>query len=220
MRKDIITATLAVVLLTLVLGVAYPLAITGAAQLTMGDRADGSPVERDGEVVGSRLVAQDMRVPARDADGRPRVDADGEPVLVADARYFQPRPSVTGYSASATAFSNLGPNGIDTRDATAANVAAYLDLERPYDAALTAERVPVDAATFSASGIDPHVSPANARIQARRVAVRRGLPLDRVRDLVADHTAGRPLGVLGEPGVNVLELNLALDRTTTDGGRR
>ncbi|WP_051471641.1 potassium-transporting ATPase subunit C [Patulibacter minatonensis] len=211
MRKDAITSLLAVVVLTVLLGVLYPLAVTGISQVTMKDRADGSVLHRDGRAVGSTLIGQDFRRPAKDPDGSARKDADGEPVLVADPRYFQSRPSVTGYKPNATAFSNRGPNGKDTKEAIDVNVAAYLALERPYDAGLTVARIPVDAVTDSASGVDPHISQANARIQARRVAKVRGLPLHRVLDAVDDHTAGRGLGVLGEPGVNVLELNLALD---------
>lgn len=212
MRKDTITALLAVVVFTAMLGILYPLAITGVSQLTMGDRADGSIVERDGRPVGSRLIGQDFRRPVVDADGTPAEDADGEPVLAADPRYFQSRPSVTGYAADATAFSNRGPNSVDTRDAIAAELAAYLERERPFAAGLTARDVPVDAVTDSASGVDPQISVANARIQSRRVAASRRLPLARVRELVDAHTAGRTLGVLGEPAVDVLELNLALDR--------
>ena len=115
------------------------------------------------------------------------------------------------YNAAATAFTNLGPNSKDARDAFRASLAGYLKLERPYNPGLTAARVPVDAVTSSASGIDPHISPANAAIQARRVAAVRRLPLSRVNELIADNTDGRSLGVLGEPGVNVRELNLALD---------
>jgi len=230
MRKDAISSLLAVVVLTVLLGVAYPLLVTGAAQVTMPDRANGSVVERGGTAVGSTLIGQDFRRQATNPDGTPRVDADGEPVLVADPRYFQSRPSVTGYAPDATYFSNLGPNGRDTKEAIDANVAAYLALEKPYDPGLTVGRIPVDAVTDSASGVDPHVSQANARIQARRVAQVRGLPLDRVLSAVEDATAGRGLGVLGEPGVNVLQLNLALDglrgrtasttdTTTTEGTR-
>lgn len=222
MRKDAITSLLAVVVLTVLLGLVYPLVVTGVSQVAMPDRANGSVVTRGGAAVGSTLIGQDFRRAATNPDGSPKLDADGEPVLVADPRYVQSRPSVTGYAPDATYFSNLGPNGEDTKEALDANVAAYLDLERPYTPGLTAATVPVDAVTDSASGVDPHVSQANARIQARRVAAVRGLPLDRVLRAVDDATAGRALGVLGEPGVNVLELNLALDgmrgSTASTGG--
>ena len=211
MRRDAITSLLAVVVLTVLLGGLYPLLVTGVSQVAMPDRANGSVVERDGKAVGSTLIGQDFRRQVTNPDGTPREDADGEPVLVADPRYFQSRPSVTGYAPNATFFSNLGPNGRDTKEAIDANVAAYLALERPYDPALTVARVPVDAAADSASGVDPHISQANARIQAKRVAAVRRLALPQVLDAIDDHTAGRGLGVSGEPGVNVLELNLALD---------
>ncbi len=212
MRRDLISSLLAIVVITAFFGLAYPLAITGAAQVAFPGRADGSKIERDGKVVGSRLLAQDFRKPVLDAAGKPKLDADGNPVLTADTRYFQPRPSTaTGYNPAATAFTNLGPNSKDARDTFKANLDGYLALERRYDRGLTAARVPVDAVTSSASGVDPHISEANAAIQAHRIAAVRGVPLARVRELIADNTDGRFLGVLGEPGVNVLELNLALD---------
>lgn len=192
MRRDLISSLLAVLGITVVFGLAYPLLVTGIAQVAFPGRAGGSKIERDGKLVGSRLLAQDFR---------------------GDRRYFQPRPSTaTGYDPAATAFSNLGPDSRDARDTFEASLERYLRLERPYDPGLGARRVPVDAVTSSASGVDPHISEANAAIQAHRVASVRDLPLPRVRELIADNTDGRFLGVLGEPGVNVLELNLALDR--------
>ncbi len=212
MRRDLISSLLAIVVITALFGLAYPLAITGAAQVAFPGRADGSKIERDGKVVGSRLLAQDFRKPVLDTAGKPKLDGDGNPVLTPDTRYFQPRPSTaTGYNPAATAFTNLGPNSKDARDTFKANLDGYLALERRYDRGLTAARVPVDAVTSSASGVDPHISEANAAIQAHRIAAVRGVPLARVRELIADNTDGRFLGVLGEPGVNVLELNLALD---------
>ena len=133
-------------------------------------------------------------------------------MLEADPAWFQSRPSQSGYSANVTFFSNLGPNQKDLADQVKANLDAYVALERPFTPGLTAARVPVDAVTSSASGVDPHISAANARIQANRIAVVRRAPLDRVLALIRDHTDGRSLGVLGEPGVNVLALNLALDK--------
>jgi K+-transporting ATPase ATPase C chain len=130
----------------------------------------------------------------------------------ADPAYFRPRPSATGYSATDTFFSNRGPNAASARRFYRDALAAYLALEGPYDRGLTKAGVPVDAVTTSASGVDPHISVADAAIQARRVAAVRRLPLARVRRLVAHDTDGRFLGVIGEPGVNVPELNLALDR--------
>jgi potassium-transporting ATPase KdpC subunit len=195
MRKDLISSVVAVVVLTLVLGVAYPLVVTGIGQVVFSDQADGSRVERDGREVGSRLIGQAF------------VDADGEP----DERYFQSRPSVSDYNPAGTTFNNLGPNQADLRDMLAQHADAYLDLEGPYNPGLTRSEIPPDAVTTSASSVDPHISPENARLQAARVARVRSLERDRVLELVDDNTAGRTLGFLGEPGVNVLELNLALD---------
>jgi K+-transporting ATPase ATPase C chain len=214
MRRDLITSALAIVVFTLALGLAYPLATTGVSQVLFPDKADGSRVEIDGKVVGSRLIGQDFKKPVLGKDGEPKVDADGNPVLEADPRYFQSRPSVTGYNPAGTYFNNLGPNQKDLRDMLRDNIAAYIDLEGPFNPGLAARDVPVDAVTTSGSGVDPHISEANAEIQSRRVAETRGLALERVRDLIEDNTDGRSLGFLGEPGVNVLELNLALDRET------
>jgi K+-transporting ATPase ATPase C chain len=195
MRRDLVSSLLAVVTITVVFGLAYPLAVTGIAQVAFHGRANGSLIERNGKLVGSRLLAQDLR---------------GVP------RYFQPRPSTsTGYDPSATAFTNLGPNSKDARKTFAASLRGYLRREQRYDPGLRAASVPVDAVTSSASGVDPQISQANAAIQAHRIATVRRLPLARVRQLIADHTDGRSLGVLGEPGVNVLELNLALDQLRT-----
>lgn len=196
MRRDLISSAIALLVLTLALGVAYPLATTGAAQLLWPDKADGSRVERDGKTVGSRLIGQDFA-------GRPR--------------YFQSRPSVTDYNPAGTYFNNLGPNNAELRDLFADNLAAYLERERPHTPALTKADVPADAVQTAASGVDPHISQDNATIQARRVANVREFDLDRVLDLVDEHTDGRGLGVFGEPGVNVLDLNLALGRE--EGGR-
>jgi K+-transporting ATPase ATPase C chain len=182
------------------------------SQVAFNDTANGSQVERDGRVVGSRLIGQDFRKPVLDDNGQPQVDEDGNPVLEADPNWFQSRPSQSGYSANVTFFSNLGPNQQDLADLVKANLDAYLALERPFTTGLTADRVPVDAVTSSASGVDPHISPANARIQANRIASVRGAPLERVLALVGQATDERALGLLGEPGVNVLELNLALDK--------
>jgi len=194
--KELITATLAILVLTVVLGLAYPLVMTGIAQVAFPSKANGSQVEVDGKVVGSRLIAKAFTL----RDGKP------------DPRYFQPRPSQTDYSATASAFSNRGPNSAAAAVFYRKQLAAYLALERPYDAGLAKADVPVDALTTSASGVDPHISKGNATIQAHRIAAVRHLPLARVDALIAAHTDGRFLGLFGEPGVNVLELNLALDR--------
>jgi K+-transporting ATPase ATPase C chain len=147
-----------------------------------------------------------------DSSGAPTKDADGAAVREADPAWFQPRPSQTGYDASASSFLNQGPNQRDLADTLKGYLDAYLTLERPANPGLTARDVPIDAVTNSASGIDPHISKANARIQARTVAATRNVSVRRVMQLVDDHVAGRGLGVFGQPGVNVLELNLALDQ--------
>jgi K+-transporting ATPase ATPase C chain len=180
MRKDLVTSALAVVVFTLLLGLAYPLVMTGVSQVVLPKRADGSPT----------LIARPFAGP----------------------RYFHPRPSQTSYDAAATAFSNRGPNQKSAVGFYKAELAAYIKVERPFTPGLTAARVPVDAVTTSASGVDPDISQANALIQANRVARVRGIPLSHVRGLVREHTDGRFLGVFGEPGVNVTELNDALDR--------
>jgi potassium-transporting ATPase KdpC subunit len=211
-RRDILGSVVAIVVLTIGFGLVYPLVMTGVAQVTFNHQANGSQVRRDGKAVGSSLIGQDFRKPVLDANGKPKLDADGNPVLEADPAWFQSRPSQTGYSANVTFFSNLGPNQKDLADQVKANLDAYVALERPFTPGLTAAGVPVDAVTSSASGVDPHISAANARIQANRIAAVRKAPLDRVLALIRDHTDGRSLGVLGEPGVNVLALNLALDK--------
>jgi potassium-transporting ATPase KdpC subunit len=211
MRRELTSSVLAIVIFTLLLGLAYPLVMTGVGQVLWPNKADGSQIERDGEVVGSRLIGQDFQRPVLGPDGEPQEDEEGNPVLEADPRYFQSRPSVTGYSANVTFFNNLGPNNRELRDLFRENLATYLDRERPFNPGLQRGDVPPDAVQTTASGVDPHISEANARIQARRVAEERELPLERVMELVDENTDGRALGVLGEPGVNVLELNLAVD---------
>jgi K+-transporting ATPase ATPase C chain len=206
MRRDLIASVVAVLVFTVLFGLVYPLVMTGASQLAFPGAADGSRIERGGKIVGSSLIGQDFR---RDTG---RKNADGEPILEPDPRYFQSRPSVTGYNPAGTFFNNLGPNSAKLRDLFVANLKGYLVLEGPYNPGLRAATVPADAVQTSASGVDPHISPDNAEIQARRVARVRGAPLGRVQALVDAHTDGRSLGVLGEPGVNVLELNLALDQ--------
>ncbi len=192
MRKDLLRSALAIVGLTLALGLVYPLVMTGIAQVAFPSKADGSLIkDADGKVIGSTLLARDVKD---------------------SPRYFHPRPSATGYSATVTYFANRGPNQQATKILTRQHLDAYIKAEKPYNPNLTPARVPIDAATFSASGVDPHISKANAAIQARRVAAVRRIPLARVRQLIADSTDGRGLGVFGEPGVNTTVLNLALDQ--------
>lgn len=177
-----------VVLMTLALGVVYPVAITGFAQVVAGDRADGQLVRVDGEVVGSSLVAQEFIEP----------------------QYFHSRPSAAGYDGAASTGSNLGPTNPELLDTVAERVAEYRTINGLPDAVA----VPVDAVTSSGSGLDPHISPANARLQAERIAAERSIDLDIVTDLIEQYTDRRPFGVLGDDAVNVLELNVALDRAT------
>ena len=177
------------VLLSLLTGIAYPYAITGIAALVFPREAAGSLVERDGKVVGSLLIGQSF----------------------SDPKYFWSRPSATSPMANnavASSGSNLGPTNPALIDAVKGRVAALRSAD-PGNAAL----VPVDLVTASASGLDPEISRAGAEYQAARVARVRGLPVERVRALVAEHSRGQWLGFLGEPRVNVLALNLALDAT-------
>ena len=215
MRKDIITSAIGIVVLTLLLGIVYPLVITGVSQVAFPGNANGQKVYVSGKLVGSKIIGQQVTDQVV-KNGKPQVDKAGNPVTTPDTKYFQTRPSATvpADNAAATAFSNAGPNNIATRDAIIANLQAYLTLEKPYNPGLTAGKVPVDAANTSASGIDPDISPANADIQAHRVAAIRHLQLSQVMSLVSKYTHGRGLGFSGEPGVNVLQLNLALDRLT------
>ncbi len=217
MRRDVITSGLAIVVLTLLLGLAYPLLVTGLSQVAFKDQANGEEVEVNGKVVGSKRIGQSFADPVIGQDGKPELAKNGNPETRPDPRYFQSRPSATAppEDAAATAFSNLGPNNPATERAIAANIKSYLALEGPYVPGLRAGTVPVDAANTSASGIDPDISPANADIQAHRVAAVRRLPLSTVVRLIAASTDGRTLGVFGEPGVNVLLLNLALDGQAT-----
>jgi K+-transporting ATPase ATPase C chain len=212
MKKDLLTGFIAIVVMTVFLGIVYPLAVTGISQVVFPGKADGSQVKVDGKVVGSSLIGQSFSRPVIGKNGKPVLDEEGEEVLAPDPAYFQPRPSGTGYSADVTYFANVGPNSAEGREEIREALAAYVALEKPYDRSLTKDGVPVDAVTHSASGVDPHISEANARIQAHRIAAVRKLPLSQVEDLIAANTDGRSLGLLGEPGVNVLMLNIALDK--------
>jgi len=185
-------ALIVIVLATVIFGFAYPLVMTGFAQVAFKNKANGSLITRNGVVVGSRLAAQAFTSP----------------------KYFQSRPSATApaYNAGATTFANLGPTSPDLAKNVAAAAAAILKLEGPYNPGLTIHDIPVDAVTTSASGIDPDISPDNAALQSKRIAAVRHLPLATVQALIRANTDGRSLGFFGEPGVNVLDLNLALDR--------
>jgi potassium-transporting ATPase KdpC subunit len=190
LRKDLVTGLIAIVALTIVLGILYPLAITGVSQVAFPGSANGSKVSLNGKVVGSHLIGQEFKGKA----------------------WFHSRPSATGYSGNVTFFGNAGPNSAELREEIREELKAYVQMNKPYDHSLTREDVPVDAVTQSASGVDPDISEANALIQAHRIAAIRHLPLSKVEELISDNTDSRSLGVLGEPGVNVLELNIALDK--------
>jgi potassium-transporting ATPase KdpC subunit len=192
MLRELKSAVVALVVLTVVFGLALPALFTGFAQVAFNSQANGSLIKSNGQVVGSRLAAQSFAKP----------------------QYFHERPSATApaYNADGTTFANLGPTNPDLLKNVRTQARAILKLESPYNPGLTIHGIPVDAVTTSGSGIDPHISPAYARLQSKRVAAVRHLPLATVQRLVAKHTDGRSLGFLGEPGVNVLELNLALDR--------
>jgi K+-transporting ATPase ATPase C chain len=201
MLRAAVSSVIAIVLTTVVLGLAYPLVMTGFAQVAFESQANGSLIEQNGKVIGSKLVAQGFSSP----------------------RYFHPRPTATSppYTAGGTwmggdtTFANLGPTNTQLAKNVKAASDAILKLEGPYNPGLTIHDIPVDAVVTSGSGIDPDISPAYAQLQSRRVAAVRHLPLATVQQLISKYTIGRSWGFFGEPGVNVLELNLALDRSGT-----
>ncbi|HET7129948.1 MAG TPA: potassium-transporting ATPase subunit KdpC [Gaiellaceae bacterium] len=189
--RALAASLVAIALFTVVLGFGYPALMTGFAAVTFHAKSTGSLIHRNGRVIGSALTAQAFTTP----------------------RYFHERPSATSpaYNAAGTTFSDLGPTSPALARLVRRNAQAILTLERPYNPGLTIRRVPVDAVVPSGSGVDPQISPAYAQLQARRVAAVRHLPLATVQKLIEQHTAGRVLGFFGEPGVNVLKLNVALD---------
>ena len=187
MKKHLITAFLMTIATTVLLGVLYPLLITALAQVLFKDKANGQLITRNGQAIGSRIIAQPFT----------------------SAKYFHPRPSNagSGYDAANSGGTNYAPTNQKLIDRVQAD-AKSLHEENP------AQAIPVDLLTTSASGLDPEISPAAAEFQVPRVARERGLPESTIRDLVQKHTDQRDLGLLGEPRVNVLELNLALDDMT------
>jgi K+-transporting ATPase ATPase C chain len=216
MKRDIVTSVIGIIVLTILLGLVYPLVITSIGQVVFPGNANGQRVYVGGKLVGSKLIGQNFGTPVLEKNGKPK-EVKGVVVTEPDPRYFQTRPSATeggADNAAASTFSNKGPNSVKTKEADEENIKAYLELNRPYDPGLTVSRIPVDAVNTSASGLDPEISKANAWIQAHRVAAVRHLSLATVDGLVSKYTSGRGLGFSGEEGVNVLELNLALDRLT------
>ncbi len=188
MLKELKPAFVMLLALTVLTGILYPLLVTGIAQGLFPDAANGSLIEQNGNLAGSAMIGQPF----------------------SDPKYFWGRPSATGptpYNAAASSGSNQGPLNPALEDAVKTRIAAL----KAADPSQT-EPIPVDLVTASASGLDPHISPAAAAWQAPRIARLRGLPLDVVGGLVAQHTQGRQLGVLGEARVNVLQLNLAMDK--------
>lgn len=185
MKKNLVTAVLMTIATTILLGVVYPLVVTGLAQVLFPDRANGQLIRQDGKIVGSRIIAQPFT----------------------GASYFHPRPSAAGngYDATASNGSQLGPTNQKLIDRVKGDVAT-LQAENP------GKPVPVDLVTTSGSGLDPHISPAAAEFQIPRVAKARGISEGEVAKLVGEHTEGRQFGFLGEPRVNVLELNRDLDQ--------
>jgi len=189
--KDIVRSVVVIVVATVFFGLLYPAVMVGFAHVTFTNKSEGSLISRNGVVIGSRLAAQDFTSP----------------------RYFHERPSATSpaYNAGATTFLNYGPTNADLSKLVSDDAKAILKLEGPYNPGLTIHDIPVDAVTTSGSGIDPDISPMYAQLQAHRVASIRGVSLATVQKLIDENTDGRSWGIFGEPGVNVLELNLALD---------
>jgi K+-transporting ATPase ATPase C chain len=214
MRRDLVTSAIGIVLFTLLLGIVYPLVITGVGQGVFPGNANGQKVYVRGHLVGSKIIGQNFGKAVIEKNGKPK-EVKGVVQTEPDPRYFQTRPSVTeggAYNAAASTFSNKGPNSVKTRELDEENITSYIELNKPYYPSLTPATTPVDAANTSGSNLDPEISQANASIQAHRVAAVRHLALGTVDGLVSKYTHDRGLGFSGERGVNVLELNLALDR--------
>ncbi|MFF0339495.1 potassium-transporting ATPase subunit KdpC [Kribbella sp. NPDC004875] len=189
----------ALLVFTVVLGIAYPLVMTGVSQVLFHGNANGSIIKVDGKPVASDLIGQAY---TKDSG---RKDADGKAIMVADPKWFQTRPSAAGYDAMGSAASQYGPNNPELVKLVEERRQEVAKLE-----GVDPSQVPPDAVTASGSGLDPAISPAYAALQVNRVARERGLPVDRVKQLVQENTTGRTLGFLGEPYVNVVTLNAAL----------
>jgi K+-transporting ATPase ATPase C chain len=215
-KREVVTSIIGIVFFTIACGLIYPLLITGVSQVVFPGDANGQQVKVNGKVVGSKLIGQSFATPVLEKNGKPK-EVKGVVVTEPDPRYFQTRPSATeggADNAAASTFSNHGPNSVKTKEADEENIKAYLEMNKPYDPELTIQKIPVDAVNSSASGLDPEISEANADIQAHRIAALRHVSLASVDALIGKYTSGRGLGFSGEPGVNVLELNLALDRAS------
>ncbi|MFJ2866354.1 potassium-transporting ATPase subunit KdpC [Kitasatospora sp. NPDC087314] len=192
------TALRVLLVLTVILGIAYPLLVTGISQVAFSEKANGSLVKSDGKEVGSSLLGQNYNLPKKNPD-----DAKEEPVP--DPKWFQPRPSTNNYAGDNSGASNLGPNSDDLLKAVNDRRAAVAEFDGVDPAS-----VPADALTASGSGLDPHISVAYAKEQVNRVAKARNLSADTLNQLVGTYTEGRSLGFLGQEGVNVVLLNRAL----------
>ncbi len=198
--RNYLAALRMLLVFTVITGVAYPLLVTGVAQAAFSDQANGSQVKKNGKTVGSSLIGQNFDLPKKNPND-PNEEAKPDP------KWFQPRFSAGGYDPTASGASNLGPNSPDLVKAIKERRAAVA----AFDGVAPAD-VPVDAVTASGSGLDPDISKAYAAEQVKRVAAARGLSTATVRKLVADNTHSRALGFLGEPYVDVVTLNLALNR--------
>src|SRR5271155_3493043 len=192
MKRDIITSLIGIIVCAVMLGLVYPLAITGVSQVAFPGDANGQQIHLDGKLIGSKLIGQNFGTPVLEKNGKPK-EVKGAVVTEPDPRYFQSRPSATeggAYNAAASTFSNKGPNSVKTEEQNAENIKAYLELNKnpatkaEYDPGLNAGRIPVDAVNSSASGLDPEISKANAWIQAHRIAAVRHLSLATVDGLI------------------------------------
>jgi K+-transporting ATPase ATPase C chain len=190
MMRNALRGLRAAAVLALLTGLVYPLVMTGVAQIAFSSEANGSLLRVDGQLVGSALIGQRWEGP----------------------EWFYGRPSAANYDAGASSGSNLGPTSQELADEIGRRVETILQIEGPYQPGLLASDIPVDLLTASASGLDPDISPAAAEFQAPRIAAVRHLPLAEVEGIIRAHTRSRSLGLLGEPRVNVLELNLDLER--------
>jgi K+-transporting ATPase ATPase C chain len=195
MRRQLVPAIISMVIFTVALGIVYPLVITGIGQVAFNSKANGSLIKQNGKVIGSSMLAQSFTT------------KDGTPIK----KYFQERPSAANYDPKLSTGSNLGPTNPKLIAEVRKRAADY----RTLNGLSNATKIPVDAVTASGSGLDPDISVANAKLQAARVAEARGLSTQQVLKLVDEHTDGRPLGIIGEKTVNVLDLNRALDQLST-----